>query len=181
MCSGNCAASVPIPHSCVYERFIYFQDMSTYCTSCSRIGKSIVGIHKLLSTGMRKLGLWPRNFFSGNICLEFFGIGSLQWVPMWLNMYSADIYFMYLKSPADMGDRMWLVTLIPPAHRERAWRIGNQTSQNNSAGIEGPYDNPILTRFLSPIECSKIPAQAYAGNAIRVGLFGAWACDGAIQ
>jgi hypothetical protein len=26
----NCAASVPIPHSCICERFIYYQDPSTY-------------------------------------------------------------------------------------------------------------------------------------------------------
>jgi hypothetical protein len=28
--SGNCAASVPISHSCVCEQFIYSQDRSTY-------------------------------------------------------------------------------------------------------------------------------------------------------
>jgi hypothetical protein len=33
---------------------------------------------------------------------------------------------------------------IPPAYV--AWRINQQ------------YDNPILTRFLAPIDCSKIPA-----------------------
>jgi hypothetical protein len=40
---------------------------------CSRIGRLIVGICKSLTdTWMWKLGLWPRNSFSGNICFEFF-------------------------------------------------------------------------------------------------------------
>ncbi len=40
--------------------------------SCSRIGRSIVGIYKLLTyTWMWKWGMWPRNSFSGNICFEF--------------------------------------------------------------------------------------------------------------
>ena len=40
--------------------------------SCSRIGRSIVGICKSLTdTWMWKLRLWPRNSFSGNICFEF--------------------------------------------------------------------------------------------------------------
>ncbi len=40
--------------------------------SCSRIGRSIVGIYKSLTdTWMWKLGLWPRNSFSGNICFQF--------------------------------------------------------------------------------------------------------------
>jgi hypothetical protein len=37
----------------------------------SRIGRPIVGIHKLLTDAwMWKLGLWPRYSFSGNICFE---------------------------------------------------------------------------------------------------------------
>jgi hypothetical protein len=40
--------------------------------SCSRIGRSIVVIYKSLTdTWMWKLGLWPRNSFSGNICFKF--------------------------------------------------------------------------------------------------------------
>ncbi len=40
--------------------------------SCSRIGRSIMGIYKLFKdTLMWKLGLRPRNTFSGNICFEF--------------------------------------------------------------------------------------------------------------
>ncbi len=40
--------------------------------SCRRIGRSIVGIYKSLTdTWMWKLGLWPRNPFSGKICFEF--------------------------------------------------------------------------------------------------------------
>ncbi len=29
----------------------------------------------------------------------------------------------------------------------------------NLCGLAGPYDNPIPTRFLAPIDCSTIPAQ----------------------
>jgi hypothetical protein len=40
--------------------------------SCSRLGRSIVGIYKSLTdTWMWKLILWPHNSFSGNICFEF--------------------------------------------------------------------------------------------------------------
>ncbi len=41
--------------------------------SCSRIGRSIVGIYTNLSQTdiMWKVGLWPRNSFPGNICYEF--------------------------------------------------------------------------------------------------------------
>ncbi len=61
-----------IPHSCDCERFIYSQDRSTYNISCSRIGRSIVGIYKSLTdTWMWKLGLWPRNSQKRIICFEF--------------------------------------------------------------------------------------------------------------
>ncbi len=40
--------------------------------SCSRIGRLIVGKYKSLTdTCMLKLGLWPRKYFSGNICFKF--------------------------------------------------------------------------------------------------------------
>jgi hypothetical protein len=40
--------------------------------SCSRIGRSIMGLYKSLTgTWMCKLGLWPRNSFSWNIGFEF--------------------------------------------------------------------------------------------------------------
>jgi hypothetical protein len=40
--------------------------------SCSRIGRSILWIYKSLTdTWMLKLGLCPRNSFSGNICFQF--------------------------------------------------------------------------------------------------------------
>jgi hypothetical protein len=40
--------------------------------SCSRIGRLIVGIYKSLTdTWMRKLGLWPCNSVSRNICFKF--------------------------------------------------------------------------------------------------------------
>ncbi len=47
--------------------------------SCRRIGISMVGIYKSLTdTWMWKLGLWPRNLFSGNL-FQIFSIGSRQW------------------------------------------------------------------------------------------------------
>jgi hypothetical protein len=59
-----------LPHSCVCERFIYSQDRFTNI-SCSRIGRSILGIYKSLTdTRIWKLGLWPRNSFSGSICFK---------------------------------------------------------------------------------------------------------------
>ncbi len=40
--------------------------------SCSRMGRSIVGIYNSLTDKwMWKLALWPRNSFSGNICFNF--------------------------------------------------------------------------------------------------------------
>jgi hypothetical protein len=67
--SGNCAASVPIPHSCVCERFIYSLDRPHI--SCSRIGRLMVGIYKSpTDTRMWKLGLVAAHFFSGNIRFE---------------------------------------------------------------------------------------------------------------
>ncbi len=66
------------PHSCVCERFIYIIHSIGPHTSCSRIGRSIVGIYKSLTdTWMWKLGLWSRHSFSGNIFVSNFGIVSL--------------------------------------------------------------------------------------------------------
>ncbi len=61
------------PHSYVCERFIYFQDRSTYSIFLQQNRQIDCGIYKSLTdTWMVKLiGLWPCNSFSGNICFEF--------------------------------------------------------------------------------------------------------------
>ncbi len=60
------------PHSCVCERFFYIPRIGSHI-SCSRIGGSKNGgiYIYLTDTWMWKLGLWPRNSFSGNIYFKF--------------------------------------------------------------------------------------------------------------
>ncbi len=59
------------PHSCVCERFLFIPRIGPHI-SCRGIGRSIMGMYKSFAdTWMWKLGLWPRNSFSGNICFQF--------------------------------------------------------------------------------------------------------------
>ncbi len=70
--SGNCSAGLrPNFHIHVSVRDLYIPRIGSHI-SCSRIGISILRIYKTLTdTGMWKLGLWPSNSFSGNICFNF--------------------------------------------------------------------------------------------------------------
>jgi hypothetical protein len=69
--SGNCAGLSPNFHIHVSVSHLYIPRIGPHI-SCSRIGRSIVGIYKSLTdTWMWKLGLRPRNSFSGYICFEF--------------------------------------------------------------------------------------------------------------
>jgi hypothetical protein len=66
---GTAGPQSQFPHSCVCDLYI---PRIGPLISCSRIGRSIVGIYKQLTdTWMLKLRLRPRHSFSGNICFEF--------------------------------------------------------------------------------------------------------------
>jgi hypothetical protein len=62
------------PHSCVCERFLYSHAGSyTYFLQQNRkIDRGNIWIGSLTDTWMWKLGLWPRNSFSGNIFFSNF-------------------------------------------------------------------------------------------------------------
>ncbi len=70
------------PYSCVCERFtsIYSPRNGPHI-SCSRIGRSTVGIKSLTDKWMWKLGLWPRipflGIFISNFRYWFFAV----WIP----------------------------------------------------------------------------------------------------
>ncbi len=72
------------PHSCVYERFIYYIYYIYYILYIYKKGRPIVGIYNLLTdTWMWKLGLRPRYSVFGNICFIFsaFCLCSAQQLP----------------------------------------------------------------------------------------------------
>ncbi len=53
------------PHSCVCDGFIYSQDQSAYSAAGKYVDRSLWIYKSLTDTWMWKLGLRPRNFFSG--------------------------------------------------------------------------------------------------------------------
>ncbi len=55
-----------------FHIYVSVSDLYIPHISCSRVGRSMVGIYKSLTdTWMWKFGLWPRNSFSGKFCSEF--------------------------------------------------------------------------------------------------------------
>jgi hypothetical protein len=116
--SGNCRPQSQFSHSCVCERFISPRIGSHI--SCSGIGRSLVGIYKALTdTWMCKLGLWPRNSFSVNICF----IGSLQYVS-WSRLFVDsgfqvfdDLNQIYSKKNAFSKIAIPYIVVIPPQSR----------------------------------------------------------------
>ncbi len=118
---------------------------SVHIFSCSRIGRSIVGIYKSLTdTWIWKLGLWPRNCFSGNMCFEFSvsGLCSARTVMVFMYLYlsshastlklvprtrslathSLDWIFAGLHAGLDAREAKFLITwadvdLFPPASK----------------------------------------------------------------
>ncbi len=110
-------------HSCVCWRFIHSQDHSTYCISCSRLGKSMVGIYESLTdTLMWKLGLWSRNSFSGNICFQFLLLVICNaWLPsikimrivICIDIFALSCYYLFLLQS----------TAKSPTHEEKVYFI----------------------------------------------------------
>ncbi len=81
--------------------------------SCSRIGRSIMGIYKSLTdTWMWKLGRWPPNSFCGNICWEFSVLVLCNVTqPHWLHSFIFFFFFLCgrwkLRLSLQIGGRWW--------------------------------------------------------------------------
>ncbi len=75
------------PHSCLRAIYIFLE--SVHIFSCSRIGRPILRIYKSLTdTWIWKLGLTPRNSFSGNICFEFSVLCLCSVLYSYVGLYS---------------------------------------------------------------------------------------------
>ncbi len=112
-------------HIHVSVRDLYIPGISPHI-SCSRIGKPIVGIYKSITdTWMWKLGVWPSNSFSGNICLEFLVLCLCSEAEMkkrlylrWPEVYQSKAFLSQIR----LNDKKTLFRLVhdgwPPGDEE---------------------------------------------------------------
>ncbi len=73
---GSARHQSQFPYSCVWGRFIFTEDRSTYSLQQNRQMQIDLGniqhmYKSLTDTWTWESGLWPRNSFSGNICFQF--------------------------------------------------------------------------------------------------------------
>jgi hypothetical protein len=86
---------------------------------------------------------------------QFGSSGAATKVPIRLGSFKNQQPLPSSLPPEREGDSLWGIQ-----NRARIWkRLRSPGIDSKESVFAGRYDNPILTRFLAPIDCSKIPAQ----------------------